>query len=155
MCLRHLLYIQQDLSLVRDTGTQRMREGERLILIHHREKCIVVLRTGQTVYLLLKLLALQTQEERCSYIGHASQNAFAGSRVLHRTTRESRAIHHVLPDAEATYTIYVPRDTPIPGPKTAIRAHTTSEPQTKSAVAAYSPDDTAILLLYLRGPSTR
>jgi hypothetical protein len=128
---------------------QKMREGEKVILIPHREKCTVVLPTGQTVYLLLKFLALKTQEGRCNYIGPVSKTAFAGSRVLNRVTLESRAIHRVLQDAEAIYTIYVASDIAHPGAKTAVKALTTSEPRTKSAVKVCLADGMAIPLLCL------
>jgi hypothetical protein len=148
MCLRHLLYTRQDLSMDQDMDTQRMREGERLILIHRREKCTVVSRTGQTMYLLLKSLALQTRQERYNYIGPVSKTAFAGLKALHHTTLESRAIHRLLQDAEAIYTIYVAPCIANPEAKTAVKVLTTSGLRTKSAVAVYPPEDTAIHLLY-------
>jgi hypothetical protein len=130
-------------GIPQDMGTLRMREGEQQIRIHLLVKFTAVLQIGQIMYLLLKRLGLQTPEERSNYIGHMSTATLAELRVLLRVILELRAMCHVPPDTEATFMTHLPRDIPIPGPRTvAATARIICVHLTKSAV-----EDTAILLL--------
>lgn len=109
-----------------------MREGDQVIPIHHGVKFVVVLQTGQGMYLLPPIfLFLQVPEEGQNYIGHVSEATLAEPRVdlhvaphlpLEPTTMQLRT------DAEAIYTTHDRRDILMPGLRSAVAAPTTPQP---------------------------
>jgi len=126
--------MDQDMVRVMGMG---MREGEQPILTHRSVRFTVVLQIGQNMSpLLLTFLHLQVQEERYSYIGHASTTTLTEPEVrLHITLHlllETRAMYLVPPDTEAIYTTLDPRDILVLEPRTAIKTPTIPVTLTKS-----------------------